>query len=81
MILITKNYAYAKVYQAVTRKPKFHWFVWPCGILVLLEAKVRPKNDLLSAHIIEYRYAIQNKIINGHWVVMTILIFLDNKQE
>ena len=43
MILITKYYAYAKVYQAVTIKPKFHWFVWPWGILGLLEAKVRPK--------------------------------------
>ena len=66
MILITKYYAYAKVYQAVARKPKFHWFVWRCDILWLLEAKVRPKMTCLAPHIIEYRYAIQNKIINGY---------------
>ena len=81
MILITKYCAYAKVYQAVTRKSKFHWFVWPCGIPGLLEPKVKPKMTSLVPHIMEYRYAIQNKIINGHWVFMIILMFLDNKQE
>ena len=81
MIVITKYYAYAKVYQAVIRKSKFHWFVWPCGILGLLEAKVRPKMTSLAPHIIEYSYAIQNKILNGHWVVMTIFMFLDKQRE
>ena len=51
MILITKYYAYAKVYQAVSRKPKFHWFVWPCGVLALLEAKVTPKMTSLDLFI------------------------------
>ena len=66
MILITKYYAYAKVYQAVTRNQSSTDLCDHFGILGLLEAKVRPKMTSLAPQIIEKRYAIQNKIINGH---------------